>query len=192
MRPIEKKSELYGRLIDAGIVELNDHGLTGFSVRRIAASLGISCATPYKHFIDRDDYVAKIIEHIIHMWKVEIPKIIRQYPDDLKKQLVEVSVSYVKFLVKNSYYRSIIMIKDTEFDSKYSDLRHRLSSMSRAIVNRYATSVDMPEDVLNFKLYVVRSLIYGAALMFDNGEIEYTEENLNYVRRAIDREFDLP
>ena len=42
------------------------------------------------------------------------------------------------------------------------------------------------------KLYVVRSLIYGAALMFDNGEMPYTEKAMGYVRYTIDREFDLP
>lgn len=189
---IEQKSKLYGQLIDAGIAELNEYGLTSFSVRRIAASVGVSCATPYKHFIDRDDYIAKIIEHIIGLWNAEIPRIIALYPGDLKKQLVELSVAYVKFLVENSYYRSLIMVKNKEFDSKYADLRHRLSSMSRSIVHEYAGAVDMPAEVLEFKLYVVRSLIYGAALMFDNGEIVYSEEKLNYVRRAIEREFELP
>ena len=31
-----------------------------------------------------------------------------------------------------------------------------------------------------------------AALMFDNGELPYTEENRQHVRYLIDREFDLP
>ena len=35
-------------------------------------------------------------------------------------------------------------------------------------------------------------LIYGAALMFDNGEMPYTEKAMGYVRYTIDREFDLP
>ena len=52
--------------------------------------------------------------------------------------------------------------------------------------------MDMPEDVMAYKLYIVRSLIYGAALMFDNGEMEYSEKNMAYVRQAVNREFDLP
>ena len=42
------------------------------------------------------------------------------------------------------------------------------------------------------KTFVIRSIIYGAALMFDNGELPYTEENRQHVRYLIDREFDLP
>ncbi|MGN1065648.1 MAG: hypothetical protein ACI4QC_09560, partial [Thermoguttaceae bacterium] len=42
------------------------------------------------------------------------------------------------------------------------------------------------------KMYVVRSLIYGASLMFSNGELVYDDYTMGFVRAAIDREFDLP
>ncbi len=42
------------------------------------------------------------------------------------------------------------------------------------------------------KTFIVRSLLYGAALMFDNGELEYNEDNMAAVSEAINREFDLP
>ena len=31
------------------------------------------------------------------------------------------------------------------------------------------------------KTFIVRSIIYGAALMFDNGELEFSEENFQYI-----------
>ena len=60
------------------------------------------------------------------------------------------------------------------------------------MVLKYCKQVGMPIEVRERKLYVVRSLIYGAALMFDNKEMRYNESNLQYVREMIDREFDLP
>ena len=50
----------------------------------------------------------------------------------------------------------------------------------------------MPEDVRRHKIFVVRSLLYGAALMFDNGELLYTPENLESMRRLVNHEIDLP
>ena len=55
----------------------------------------------------------------------------------------------------------------------------------------------IPEDVrvaINElrKTYVIRSLIYGAALMMDNGEMPYNKESMERVKAAIAREFDLP
>ena len=41
------------------------------------------------------------------------------------------------------------------------------------------------------KQYVVRSLIYGAAILMDNGEIEYNEDFMEQVRMVISREFDI-
>ena len=52
--------------------------------------------------------------------------------------------------------------------------------------------VGMPEDVRRRKTFIVRAVIYSAAMFFDNGELEYTEKNMETVRSLLDREFDLP
>jgi AcrR family transcriptional regulator len=180
------------RLIKAGIQELSLHGIQDFSVRRVASACGVSCAAPYKHFEDKNSFIAGIIEYVTILWESYIPDVIAKYPNDLCKQLTEISVRYVDFLLENSHFRSIIMLKDPDFDQQYSNLRHRLSNTSHSLVQKYCRSVNMPPDVMAYKLYIVRSLIYGAALMFDNGEMEYNEENMEFVRRAIAREFVLP
>jgi len=171
---------------------LSPHGIQDFSVRRIAAACGVSCAAPYKHFEDKNDFIAEIVKHVSTVWESRIPGITARHPGDVAAQLTEVSAAYVQFLVENSHFRSIIMLKDPAFDSQYANLRHRLSSTSRALVEKYCEQVGMREEVMAFKLYIVRSLIYGAALMFDNGEMEYTPANMNLVRKAVRREFDLP
>ena len=50
----------------------------------------------------------------------------------------------------------------------------------------------MPENVSRIKLFVVRSLLYGAAMMIDNGEMPNTPEILDEIVAMIDREFHLP
>ena len=37
----------------------------------------------------------------------------------------------------------------------------------------------------------VRSLIFGAVMLFDAGEFEYNETTMEYLRYTIDREFDI-
>lgn len=180
------------RLIRNGLLELNRHGVQDFSVRRVANASGLSCAAPYKHFADKTEFIASIIEHVIDLWESYIPAVIKTHPDDLRQQIIEVSMRYVDFLVENSHFRSIIMLKNPELDQQYKALRLRLTNTSRTLVYRYCELFNIPRDVMNFKLYVIRSLIYGAALMFDNNEMEYTEEHIDYVRLAISREFDLP
>ena len=47
-------------LILAGIEEIEAHGVRGFSLRRVAKKCGVSCAAPYKHFADLNDFLLAI------------------------------------------------------------------------------------------------------------------------------------
>ena len=184
--------ELHNRLILAGIEELNKNGLQNFSVRRIADRCGVSCAAPYKHFKDKQSYVAAIIEYINVMWAERLQGVLRRNLATTREQILETSLEYIRFLVENPYFRSILMLKDEQFDSEYERLRGQVSKRSRELIGKYCIEVNMPDKVALRKTFVVRSLIYGAALMFDNGELDYTDENMQFVSDSIDREFDLP
>ncbi len=179
------------KLILNGIEEMSVFGVQEFSVRRVAQKSGVSCAAPYKHFKDRNSFVAAILEYINENWEQIALQIAAEYPDDYRKQLVNISLRYVQFLVENPHFRSILMLKDDEFDAEHRALRTKVSSVTYDIVQKYCKSVSMPADVMQRKLYVVRSLIYGAAILIDNKEMAYDEQNMAYVRDAIDREFDL-
>ena len=179
-------------LIQKGIDELNRYGIAGFSIRRVADDCGVSCGAPYKHFGNKSGFITAIIDYVNQEWFDAQKQIVENCPGNTRQQLVEISVNYVKFLVENPHFRSILMLKDENLDTVSHNMRGRLSLTSRNLVEKYCDEVGMPEAVKQRKLYVVRALIYGAALMMDNGELEYSEENLNYVRFNIDREFDLP
>lgn len=188
----KEQLNLHDQLILAGIDELNQHGFSSFSVRRIANKCGVSCAAPYKHFSDKQNFIAAIIMYINGKWEERQKLIIKKYPSPVRKQIVEISLEYIRFLVENSQFRSIIMFKYDDFDKKYSSFRNKLSILTYELVSRYCREVNMSQDVRHRKIFIIRSLIYGAALMFDNGELEYTEENMKMVAYSIEREFDLP
>lgn len=191
---MEKNNEnlsLHDQLILAGIDELNQYGFHLFSVRRIANKCGVSCAAPYKHFKDKQEFIAEIIKYINGKWAKRQKSVIEKYPDTTKKQIIEICLEYIRFLLEHSQFRSIIMFKYEDFDKRYSSLRNKLSKLSYELVLKYCNEVGMPAEDRQRKTFIVRSLIYGAALMFDNGELEYTEENMKMVGSAIEREFNL-
>lgn len=183
-----EKTNLRDKLLDVGMAELNEFGYQNFSVRRIAAKCGVSCAAPYKHFKDKHSYVAAILEHINRHWTARQETIIETYKGVWQRQIVEVCLEYIRFLVEVPYFRSAIMLKDEGFDEEFNRPRGRLSDASRALIERCCEEHGVSEDVKKAKVYIIRSLIYGAALMFDNGEFEYSEENMAIVRATIERE----
>lgn len=180
------------RLILEGIQELNEHGYQKFSVRRIAEKCGVSCAAPYKHFKNKHDYVATIIGCIYQSWLEANNEVVVNYQGSLRKQLTNICIEYIRFLVENPYFRSLLMQKDDEFDREYPDLRNCISNSTRQLIAEWAKEHHVADDVLQRKVVIMRAMLYGIALMFDNGELEYTEENLQIIHETIDREFDLP
>ena len=179
-------------LIDAGIEEINEHGITGFSIRRVAAKCNLSCATPAKHFGNKNGFIRAIIDYVNGLWAVQQAKILAEYEGSIRRQIVEESVAYVRFLVQNPHYRAILMLKDEEFDNTYHKRSGEHSSPTERLIDAYVEEAGLTRAERTKKVYVIRSLIFGAALMFDTGEIEYTESMMDVVRECIDREFDLP
>lgn len=184
--------KLQDQLILAGIEELNENGIQNFSVRRIANKCGVSCAAPYKHYKDKQTFIAAILTYIDEKWEARQNAVADRFASSpTRKQLLEVCMEYIRFLVENPHLRSIIMFKFDVMDREFSILRGKLSKPTYILVSKYCEEVGMSPDVRRRKTFVVRSLIYGASLMFDNGELEYTPENQDFVAYSIDREFDL-
>ncbi|MCD8321524.1 MAG: TetR/AcrR family transcriptional regulator [Oscillospiraceae bacterium] len=183
-----KKQEL----LLAGVQELNQHGIVDFSVRRVAEACGLSPAAPYKHFVNKNEFIAAIISYNYSLWYEKLHTILEAYPDDYRRQITEMLVTYTCFLVENPHFRSALMIKDDSLDSRHQGLRSKLSRLPNEAAEKYREQVNMPMDVFIRKKFVLRSLMYGAALMFENGELAYDEDSLEMLRDMVDREFDLP
>lgn len=188
----ERARNMRQLLIEAGIEEINRVGVTDFSVRRVAQACGVSCAAPYKHFKDRREFVAAIIEYVNSQWSVRQEEILRSCGDDLRKQIVEVVVGYIRFLMEKPWFRSILMLKDAEFDNIYHRARGQMSSRSQMMEAQFFAQSGWDERKIKRKLHLVRAILFGTVFMIDTGELEFSEEVLENVRAAVEREFDLP
>ncbi|MBQ8621317.1 MAG: TetR/AcrR family transcriptional regulator [Oscillospiraceae bacterium] len=188
----ERNKNMRQTLIVAGISEINTHGVTGFSIRRVAEACNVSCAAPYKHFKDKREFIACIIEYVNEQWRERQQEVLAACGDSLRQQIVEVCVNYVKFLMEKPYFRSILMLKDEEFDNIYHKTRGQMSSRSQRLEADFFATSGMDQSTVKRKLHLVRAMIFGTVFMFDTGELEYNEEVMENVRFNINREFDLP
>lgn len=179
-------------LILAGISEINAYGVKDFSIRRVAQACNVSCAAPYKHFKNKREFIAAIIDFVNEQWQERQRQVLEQCGESLREQIVEVSVNYMKFLMEKPYFRSILMLKDEEFDNIYHKMRGHLSSRSQQLEAEFFATAGMDKPTQRRKLHLVRAMIFGTVFMFDTGELEYSDEVLEDFRYNIDREFDLP
>lgn len=180
------------RLILAGVEELYSHGIADFSTRRVAKSCGVSSAAPYKHFESTHAFIAEILKYINGIYDARQRQVLERYKgSDSRTQLLQVALDYVRFLAENPEFFRVIL-QNFRSDSEYQVLRGKLSLSIYKVVARYCRDVNMPPATRRRKTYVVRSLIYGAALFFCNGDMTYNEASMATVEAMLEREFDEP
>lgn len=184
----ENKTKQY--LLQAGIREIRKYGLSNMSMRRVALNCELSCATPYKHFKNKDEFIIEVFNYIHQQWSDIHLGIVERYPD-LRQQIIETGVAYVRFLVDNPDFRSILFAQDETLSREQRLAKSQISRSSALMIEAYCESVKMPPEVRFRKTYVVRSLLYGAAFLIGSGELTTQDETYSMIRDLIGREFDI-
>ena len=65
------------------------------------------------------DFIAAIIDYVNDQWAERQEEIVAETEKSLRAQIVAICVGYVCFLIESPTYRSILMLKDEEFDNRY-------------------------------------------------------------------------
>lgn len=186
-----QKRNLRQELILAGIDEINIYGANGFSVRRVAENCHVSSAAPYKHFKDKKAFISAIIDYVNEQWAVVQDEVLAACGEDPRSQMVEVAVSYIRFLMEKPYYRQILMLKNADFDNLYHRKRGEVNSRTEQIMLQVREKYNLSPEVWHRKALMIRSLLFGAVFMFDSGEFKYSEQAMTDLRYIIDREFEV-
>ena len=188
----ERAKNMRQLLIEAGIEEINRVGVSEFSVRRVAQACGVSCAAPYKHFKDKRDFIAAIIDYVNEQWRDRQEEVLARCGDTLREQIVEMVVAYLRFLMEKPWFRSILTLKDAGFDNIYHKARGQMSSRSQRMEAEFFEESGWDREKIRRKLHIVRAILFGTMFLIDTGELTFDEQVLENVRHAVDREFDLP
>ena len=106
-REYEKES-LRDRLLVAGMTEIATHGVADFSLRRVAAACQSSCAAPYRHFKDKEDFIREIVHFIDRQWALLRDEVLRIFASDIRRQLAEIAVAYARFFAANPHYGTVL------------------------------------------------------------------------------------
>ncbi len=176
------------KLILAGIDEIGNCGVAGFSLRQVAVACNVSCATPYNYFKNKEGFVVEIIQYIKHQWSLLKTEINKIYKNDEKQQLIELCVFYIKFLVGNPNYRSIIMLDNLDVDDEsYSDIENARNFIELEL-EHYMKINNVSAREARRKSFVIRAIVFEATLLLERGDLENTPENFDFIRYCIARE----
>lgn len=185
------KDTVKEKLILQGITELETYGINGFSLRRVASSCAVSCAAPYKHFKNKDDFIFEIARYIFTQWNLFTTQILDIIDNDPKKQITEICISYIKFWLANPKFRSVLMINTDETFGEKADEIAELSQVTKKLIHQYCKSNNISNHKEREIIFSVRAITYGAIMMINKGEIENDSESLNMIKETINDILDI-
>ena len=107
---------------------------------------------------DKEEFIAEIVKYIASKWELLCREIERVFQNDLRRKIIELLVSNLRFWIANQNYRSVLM---TLSPSGIEVLSLFDSSIMSAI-KQWCT-----ESSLDFesKKYTVRALLYGTLML---------------------------
>lgn len=179
MEPEQSNISVREQLILAGIAELQAHGIADFSLRRVATACNVSCAAPYKHFEGKEQLISAIFTYINDQLNLFLQQIAEIFSEDPKRQLIESGISYIRFCLANPHFKAIMTLSEESLPLK--DIVHPLLVECLPHIS--------PAELIRREL-LIRSLIYGSAVMIHSGELENSDETINNIRKSLERTID--
>lgn len=186
---MENTNDVRKRLISEGIRILSDEGSEKLSLRRVAQSCGVSCAAPYKHFRDKTDFILCVVDTVNQEWFDRQAQALNSLGNDVDEQLRIVCKEYLRFLWEHPSFCAIITQRD-ESTGKWHI--HRLfdqSTLTQKLIRQYAEKYKLSTDETFRRTYVIRAIIYGAAMMTQLDGMQLDEGTLLSLYAAIDAQF---
>lgn len=91
--------DLASALLDAGLDQLATAGPAGFSVAEVARRVGVSTAAPYRHFTDRDGFLAAVAARAAERLAAAVAAVATA--DDPRDRLAAAAGAYAVFVAEH-------------------------------------------------------------------------------------------
>lgn len=160
-------------LIAAGLKEIAQHGIEGFSLRGVARRAGVSAAAVYRHFADKDDLVAAMAMEAWERLMAMIADQVAKAPSEPLEQFRANGVSIVRFAVAHPEHFRVICIPHA-FERAPADFRAKWAAAEaankQALADAQAQGViaQMPLEQL---MLAANSLVMGLAHQIIEGRL---------------------
>lgn len=167
--------DLRNKLIEAGIGLINEDGLKGFSLRKVAAKCNVSHAAPYSHFKDIDELIYAMGEHVTERFMDKMRTSIRGQENSLEATSL-LGQAYISFFIENPqyfqflfYHSGLTIDLDNDNANDYPPF-----ALFRTTAYQMFHSIGLPEEAYTEKLIVLWSMVHGIASLLTNQGIRYS------------------
>lgn len=177
-------------LIEKGIDYIRKYGVETMSFRKLATMCNVSHAAPYKHFKDKEDFVAQINSYVVDKFSKILLDIIHKYKDS-PELMIELGVGYVDFFAKNPNYFFIMFTGgEINFDFVFSTAGSTENSFPpykiyKDAVIGFMNRMNIPPEENEDQILFMWALVQGIASIFTLQGIQYSEEQKEAIRKVL-------
>jgi len=103
--------DLRSTLIETGIKMIGENGEENLSLRKLAATCGVSRTAPYAHFADKDEMIEKMQDHVTEAFMEVLrpaAELKNQDPEDALKNLGK---AYIRFFTEHPTYYTFLFAR---------------------------------------------------------------------------------
>ena len=177
------------RLIQAGMQEIEENGVSKFSLRRVAQRCGVSCAAPYKHFRDKGALIQAIAYEYNAQWSRRQLAVLERAGEDITLTLQEVCKEYLRFLLDNPNFCALVSLTDAATGKWFMNSLFDGTTPAKKLVQQYCAYHRMDSETAHVKVVLLRGLFFGVAMLVGSGELELSEHRIEILYREINSAF---
>lgn len=177
------------QLIDNGLLLLNEEGIKGFSLRKVAKMCDVSHSAPYKHFKDKNALINEIAKEVWKKFHLAVSQVTSVFQNNPKLLVIELGKTYIKFMIENPEYLKFMFLSDGKFsvnigDGKF-DVEDAAFELFKDSSEKYLKEINLDEKLHQQKILAMWSLIHGLTILIAQKSIKYNGNYLDLVEEII-------
>jgi len=166
--------DLSTALINAGLSLLKEKGVEGVSLRAVATLAGVSHSAPYRHYKNKTALLAAIALRGFDQLCEAVQQVMREWPNDPKKQLIESGKSYVRLAVANPEMAQLMfggLLKPEDLDEEYcKHSQQAFQALLQVLQNGEDKNLYKPVSNMQRAL-ATWSMVHGLAMLASAGQL---------------------
>ena len=176
-------------MIRKGLVLINNEGIKGFSLRKVAAMCGVSHTAPYKHFKNKEELMEAISNRVLQSFSECLSKGIEE---DKKKSMSMATVgkAYVAFMLENKEYFRFIFFSECGVRVKLEKDKFVYNEGNPFGVFCSGATAYLEQFIedrvqINFIILNMWSIVHGISTLIINGNFEYDGNYEELVQKML-------
>lgn len=178
--------DLKNALIEAGIKIVGNEGMKALSLRKVAATCGVSHAAPYNHFKTKEELLEAMQQHITNQFAEQLQETLENHTGQTDV-LIELGCAYLRFFITNPHYYSFIFGQvgiSCDFDSLENNSYPPFNIFKKAAIDRFRSS-DKPESEYMKSILAMWSVAHGFTGFATMNTIKYSGDWENLLSEIL-------